>query len=175
LAKDLTEAVKWYRKAAEQGYAPAQVNLGRMYEYGWGIAQDHVEAMKWFRKAAEQGNKEGRGSIGRMYHFGEGVPKNTPEAIRWWRMDADQGDWGSQLGVARLYFWGHGVKRDLVQAYFWYTLSIRNRIPYVDDGLTALAKSELKKAVKEMKPEQIAEAKRLVAAWTPTPAPVVKT
>ena len=29
--KDYKEAVKWYRKAAEQGYAKAQFNLGFMY------------------------------------------------------------------------------------------------------------------------------------------------
>ena len=31
-----TEAVKWYRKAAEQGDASAQYNLGVMYANGWG-------------------------------------------------------------------------------------------------------------------------------------------
>ena len=35
--KNNTEAVKWYRKAAEQGYAGAQANLGVMYENGRGV------------------------------------------------------------------------------------------------------------------------------------------
>ena len=30
------EAFDWYRKAAEQGYARAQNNLGEFYERGWG-------------------------------------------------------------------------------------------------------------------------------------------
>jgi uncharacterized protein len=32
--KDDAEAVKWFRKAAEQGHAKAQFNLGAMYDNG---------------------------------------------------------------------------------------------------------------------------------------------
>ncbi|MDP2602813.1 MAG: hypothetical protein Q8S00_09515 [Deltaproteobacteria bacterium] len=40
--------MSWYRKAAEQGLAPAQYNLGLMYTKGQGVTQDNVEAHKWF-------------------------------------------------------------------------------------------------------------------------------
>ena len=53
--KDETEAVNWFRKAADQGYAGAQLNLGLSYENGSGVKQDKVEAAKWYHKAAEQG------------------------------------------------------------------------------------------------------------------------
>ena len=49
VAQNYAEAVKWYRKAAEQGYAEAQFNLGVMYETGEGVAQDYAEALKWYR------------------------------------------------------------------------------------------------------------------------------
>ena len=52
--KDYAEAVKWYRKAAEQGDAEAQFNLGLMYADGEGVPKDYAEAVKWYRKAAEQ-------------------------------------------------------------------------------------------------------------------------
>ena len=52
---DYAEAVKWYRKAAEQGHARAQYSLGFMYYNGRGVPQDYAEAMKWYRKAADQG------------------------------------------------------------------------------------------------------------------------
>ena len=54
MLEDDREAVKWYRKAAEQGYAKAQYNLGVMYFKGEGVADD-AEAVKWYRKSAEQG------------------------------------------------------------------------------------------------------------------------
>src|SRR5262245_3026661 len=46
LAKDDVESVKWYRKAAEQDYAPAQHNLGLCYRDGRGVTKDEQEAVK---------------------------------------------------------------------------------------------------------------------------------
>jgi len=43
-----TEAVKWWRKTAEQGNNEAQFNLGTAYEKGIGVEQDYVQAYKWF-------------------------------------------------------------------------------------------------------------------------------
>ena len=40
-------AVKWYKLAAEQGYARAEYNLGMMYENGTGVRQDYKIALKW--------------------------------------------------------------------------------------------------------------------------------
>ena len=51
----MNEAVKWYWKAAAQGFAAAQFNLGVCYENGQGVEADVNEAVKWYRKAAEQG------------------------------------------------------------------------------------------------------------------------
>ena len=48
--KNNSTAVGWYRKAAEQGNAIAQVSLGVMYEFGWGVNKDYNAA---HRKAAE--------------------------------------------------------------------------------------------------------------------------
>ena len=56
IPKDEYEAVKWFRKAAEQGDATAQFNLGIMYYNGQGVTQDDSEAVRWLRKAAEQGD-----------------------------------------------------------------------------------------------------------------------
>jgi TPR repeat protein len=42
------------KKAAEQGDAEAQNNLGLMYYEGEGVSQDYMEAAKWYRLAAEQ-------------------------------------------------------------------------------------------------------------------------
>jgi TPR repeat protein len=49
--RDDAEAVRWYRKAADQGDADAQRNLGLMYATGRGVARDDVEAWRWLRKA----------------------------------------------------------------------------------------------------------------------------
>jgi uncharacterized protein len=55
--------VRWYRKAAEQGEASAQSDLGAMYESGQGVTQDHVLAHMWFNLATSRypaSEQEGR-------------------------------------------------------------------------------------------------------------------
>ena len=61
--QDDVEAVKWYRKAAEQGNAgPDQPRL--MYADGKGVPKDDAEAVKWYRKAAEQGDASAQSNLG---------------------------------------------------------------------------------------------------------------
>ena len=45
--EDDAEAVKWWRKAAEQGFALAQNNLAIKYATGGGIPEDFVQAYVW--------------------------------------------------------------------------------------------------------------------------------
>ena len=56
--QDYAAAASWYRKAAEQGYARAQNNLGVMYDNGEGVPQDYVTAHMWFNLAAASGYNE---------------------------------------------------------------------------------------------------------------------
>lgn len=56
LDTDISEAVKWYRRLAEQGYGVASNNLAGLFKMGeHGDAPDPVEAEKWYQKAREQG------------------------------------------------------------------------------------------------------------------------
>jgi TPR repeat protein len=52
--QDLSEGAKWYRKAAEQGLALAQLWLGGMYASGKGVSPDDVQAYRWFDLAASR-------------------------------------------------------------------------------------------------------------------------
>ena len=97
------EAVKWYRKVAEQGNVWAQSELGDCYRYGRGAEKNESEAVKWYRKAAEQGKVEAQYSLGDCYRRGKGVEKNGAEAVKWYRMVAEQGNAiYSQLAMAQL-------------------------------------------------------------------------
>ncbi len=82
--QDPREAVRWYRKAAEQGHAWAQNNLGNLlYEGGEGVAQDPREAVHWWRKAAAQGDAKAQYALGMAYKLGEGVIADVFEAYIW--------------------------------------------------------------------------------------------
>ena len=45
--KDITEAIKWYKKSADNGDFIAQEVIGGMYYEGKGVTKDYVEAYKW--------------------------------------------------------------------------------------------------------------------------------
>lgn len=55
MAGDMVEAVKWYRKAAEQGDEVGQFALGCCYMLGYGVEQDDEEAARWFGEASRDG------------------------------------------------------------------------------------------------------------------------
>ena len=61
------EAVRWYRKAADQGHAGAQFNLGNSYLNGEGVPQSFKEAACWCRKAADQGDADAQFKPGNRY------------------------------------------------------------------------------------------------------------
>ena len=54
---DKPQAVYWFRKAANQGHAAAQYNLGNAYYFSEGVSADETQAVYWWRKAAEQGHR----------------------------------------------------------------------------------------------------------------------
>ena len=55
VAKNESEAVRWYTLAANQGDTDAQYNLGVCYERGIGVAKNESEAVRWYTLAAKQG------------------------------------------------------------------------------------------------------------------------
>jgi TPR repeat protein len=56
--KNMTEAVKWWRSAAEQGQRTAQFNLAQILTEGKEVTKDLVEAYKWYSLAADQGDRD---------------------------------------------------------------------------------------------------------------------
>ncbi len=72
---------------------------------------------------------------------------------------AEGGDADAQYLLGFLYARGEGVRRDIVRAYLWFTLAARQ-----GDEIAAGAAAKL---ARRMRPDQVAEAKALVRAWTP--------
>jgi predicted aspartyl protease len=112
------EALKWYRKAADQGNKYAQDELGLMYAQG--VPRDYAEAARWWRKAAEQGNADAQYNLGYSYANGQGVPQDYAAAVEWFRKAAEQGNVYAQNGLGVEYELGQGVPKDVTQAVAWY-------------------------------------------------------
>lgn len=86
------EAFRWYKLAAEQGFALAQINIGGLCETGRGVRQNYSEAMKWYKLAATQGNALAQVSIGYMYQEGKSVKQNKRIAKEWFGKACDNGE-----------------------------------------------------------------------------------
>lgn len=85
------KAVHWWKQAAEQGHAPAQIDLGLMHQIGVGTPQDLVEAQRLYLAAAEQGNASGLHNLAYLYRRGDGVERDASQAVAWYLQAAQQG------------------------------------------------------------------------------------
>jgi TPR repeat protein len=58
--KDYTNGHAWCLKAAAQGNAACEANIGDDYYYGTGVPKDLAQSVAWFRKASDGGDPRGR-------------------------------------------------------------------------------------------------------------------
>ena len=86
------QAKEWFEKAAKQGHAGAQANLGTLYLQGRGAPQSSQMALFWFSRAAEQGNALAFTKLGSMYAEGRGVLQDFTQAHMWYNLAAVQGE-----------------------------------------------------------------------------------
>ncbi len=118
--KNYATAVEWYTKAAEQGLADAQNNLGVCYEDGFGVAQDDKKAAGWYTKAAKQGHVKAQFNLAVFYEKGRGVAQDDQKAAEWYAKAAEQGNAVAQYNVGFCYEKGRGVAQDDQKAAEWY-------------------------------------------------------
>ena len=130
-SNDLSEAVKWYLKAAEQGNQVAQCNLGYCYEKGRGIKQNYSEAIKWYLEASSNGNKRANDQLHNIsndiifneaYHLvNDNIDKS--KAFKLYLIGAKK-EYGPALcNLGWMYSKGYGVTKDMSEANKWYRKS----------------------------------------------------
>jgi len=128
-SENYAEALKWFRKAANQGNADAQTFLGIMYSFGQVVTKDYAEAVKWYRKAADQGDAAGQVLLGGMYYYGKGVPQDYEEAVKWYLKSANQGRPLAQISVGWMYYYGEGVAQNMTVAKNWFCKAVAQGSP----------------------------------------------
>lgn len=166
--RDPAEAAKWYRKAAEQGSAGAQLLLGGFYARGEGVARDYSQARTWYRRAAEQGDEQAQTSLGELYEKGNGGLQDYEEAIRWYRKAAEIGWPAAQLNLGFMYLRGQGVPQDYVEAHMWVNLALSQVDgPFATDDSRREAASIRDSIAEKMTAQQIGDAQRRAREWKP--------
>lgn len=135
--KHYVKSCQWFRKAADQGYAPAEKDLGIAYLKGYGLLKNNVKATYWIKKAADQGYAPAEAELGNLYYSGRGVPKNDVECMNWVQKAADQGYAPAEYFVGVINYNGSiGVQKNNEKAIYWLNKS-------ADQGFSP-AKEELK-------------------------------
>jgi hypothetical protein len=79
-------------RAAQQGQAWAEADLGTAYELGVGVQKDLASAASWYQKSAKQGYVGGQTNLGVLYGAGTGVKYDRRVALYWLKKAAAQGD-----------------------------------------------------------------------------------
>ena len=133
VAQNNAEAVKWFQKAADKGYADAQYNLGWMYENDLGVVRDLKKASELYEKAAKQDHVFAQYRLG-IFHS-RGVVTDYQQACAWLVQAsqqgcldalkaieslAKQGNVIAQYNLGVVYQHGYGVPPDDACALQWY-------------------------------------------------------
>jgi len=81
--RDMAQAAHWLEKAAEQGNAAAQSNLGVLYANGQGVPASDEKAARWLERAAQQGDALAQSNLASLYASGKGVERSLSQAYFW--------------------------------------------------------------------------------------------
>jgi len=107
--KDLEEAKRLFRLAAENGNDAAQQRLDIFDAQG---ADDSV-VIEWYLPSAEEGDTEAQYNLGFMYETGWGVLVNESEAVRWYREAAEMHHDVAQLRLGMMLIVGVGEAKSI--------------------------------------------------------------
>ena len=152
LAGNKEDALKSLSYAADQGHAPAQWKLARMYAEGDGVPRDELRAFENFSQVCDRHADEVPESATAPFvssafialgsYYLNGIPNSTVKAnpVKAREMFAYSasyfGDSEAQLILARLYLDGIGGAKDTKQALRWLNLSAEkgNRLAQAELG-----------------------------------------
>lgn len=125
VTKNEQEAVKWYKKSADQGNKYAQSNLAYRYLKGeGGVEKSKEKALELFQKSAEQGLVSAQYKLGSLYSEYVGT-HNKVKSFEWYKKAADQkhADACYEVGVLYLYGVDNVVEKNEAEAFNYFKIS----------------------------------------------------
>ena len=178
--EDYSEAVKWFRLAAERGHALAQYYFGICCHHARGVPEDYVEAIKWYRKAGTQGinahtnlavcyvwekralpaDTEAKTQIGLgdRHIYGYDVPQDDAKAIRCYLKAVKLGDNTGLYNLAFRYSEPlHAFQSDFAESYKWFKIAADTE---VDKFGKKFVEREIAVLSSKMTADQIREGER---------------
>lgn len=157
LTRDLAKAADWFRRAAEQSEADAQLALAQACLHGEGVAKDPAEALRWAQASADQGNTDA------MLLAGDLLKTQDPgrskalyaQALILLQARSARGDTQAMLTLGLMYFRGQGMAPDPVEGYAWMLAADRRGLPGLQRVILLLESRQLTLAQRAQASERV--------------------
>jgi TPR repeat protein len=117
-------ALDEFKKAAKQGNAFCQYQVGLMYEGSRGNEIgtwiDYDKAFKYYNKAANQGLAIAQIKLGSMYFYGDKLSQKFEKAFEYFEKAASQENQHAQLMLGHMFEHGKGTIQNFEKAFEYY-------------------------------------------------------
>jgi len=113
IAQDFAQAVRWYKRSAQEGHMESQYFLAMLLTGGYeGVPADIEMGMHWLQESAKRGWADAQTNLGIRFLQGDGVEQDDKRGAKWLRAAAEQNDAHAQYTLGVCYFNGRGLPRD---------------------------------------------------------------
>lgn len=171
LPHDYPQAIRWLRAAASRGYAPAERQLGLLYEQDYGVPVDYPVAFSLLHAAARQGDKAAGDALLLMYEHGHGPSAAFPDVLaKILRSAADPRDplqIPAQAALGMMYATGQGVPQDYATSETWFSVAFNSMSNVTDRfALGTLIMHGMDMSAKHLTRQRVTAARAAANAWS---------
>ena len=160
--RDGSEAMKWYRMAADRGSAEAQNSVGS----GLQAEKRYEEALPWYEKASAQGHALATNNLAYFYDLGLGVKQDRRKGFELYSRAADLGWAEAMWNIANMYGAGQLGEKDMVSACVWAMRARKFSAPQERQLQNHLSRV-IPQLERMLSPEQLASCNQLSENWAP--------
>lgn len=129
VSRDLEEAYRWYKKAADTNYPAGQFYVGVLY---W-LQKKYEKAFEWFEKAAAQDYVPAIFRLGEAYQFGEGVGVDRDRANNYFERAAAMGHLLARRKIAVNMIKGNGGITNIPRGLFMFARFMKDTYRLASD------------------------------------------
>ena len=106
---DFAQALVWYKKAADEEDGRAMGMIGKIFQFGMGVAVDVDKAFKWYEKGTLYDDAFSCNALGAMYFNGTGAEQDYSQAKRYFEKAAYHDFADAYVNLGFMYEQGIGV------------------------------------------------------------------
>lgn len=117
---DYEKAFYWLSKAAKQGNAEAQADIGSLYYYGKGVKKDIKKAEEWFVKASQNDDPRAQNDLAMLYLESNSRDLRCNQMLELLNASAKKGYDLAYYNIGNFFSRGICVERSMSKAVDWW-------------------------------------------------------